>query len=347
MRKLLATFIFILLSIQSHAQDATDLLITRVCEAMLLGQTGTLKDECIRDEETGMALSCYDINSRTEWVCDFNGDGETDIMVYFMDAGLGGGGNAFGYDYKVILMKNDQIGDILSIFGGGKFSYGLLEIDSIRSGRIYATCSENKMSRTDFEDETPLRSAKLEFEYKDGMMLEQSYLRCPIANMDKRIFKDGTIYKVERNAESNDLYELEQWEKLFLKEDDPDDLILASISGCENINLRFSYNISHTDSISQKHVVKARIMYFLNTLQENTRYASTLKMLSDKVADIVELESTEYSLVRQEFLLTNKWNAYVLVNEYTTDDKKDLSITINLTKTESSKPDDYWSAITR
>ncbi|MCH5720087.1 hypothetical protein [Niabella hibiscisoli] len=104
-------------------------------------------DDCLRDKE-GYFLSCLSAESSVKWVTDFNKDGWSDAVFLFTDEGLGGGGNAYGFDYRVLLLNDKrQIISQYTVFGGGKFSYGHLQIDQVKNGRIYATYNENPMSR--------------------------------------------------------------------------------------------------------------------------------------------------------------------------------------------------------
>ncbi len=349
MKQTASLLLFFLLTITLHGQDKEQ-LIKKVCDEILISKTGSKDKECIRDEENDMTLSCFYIHSKPEWVHDFNGDGEDDVLVHFLDEGLGGGGNVFGYSYKLVLMKDGEINEIHDIFGGGKFSYGLLEVNKVEDGKIYATYEENPMSRTDYEDESPLRSVEPVFEYKDGKIVETSFLRCPIAGMDKRIFKNDIAYKVDRKTDMNDLFEEEQTERLYLRKNDEKDFIFATLSGCRNINLYFSHTIPYLPSIANDREQSRKLLLdFVTLLQENTRFSSTLKQLHDKIItnDFYE-ESYEGYILKATILLNNNWEANIQMNNYSyMDNNKRISTVIRLDKVDGKRSAGFWEDIQR
>ncbi|NDV96064.1 hypothetical protein D0T84_14245 [Dysgonomonas sp. 521] len=339
----------IALSAFSYSQTK-EKLIAQVCDTLMFAQTNSLTDNCIYDKESGFAASCFQITGNPEWISDFNGDGEDDLLIYFMDEGLGGGGNAFGYNYIVVLMKNRQIYNTIDIFGGGKFSYGFLQIDEVKDNKIYATYEENPMSRGyDEEDDSPLNSVNLVFSYKDGMIVEESYSKCPVADMDKRIFKSTTPYQVERTLRMNDHFEQEQTERLYFDKDKKD-RIYATFEGCRDINLSFSYSLPYMESIlTNRELAKENLLSYISVLEENTRYSSTLKALYDKVKGLKDLERDEsgYNIVQTTIPLNNNWEAYIVMNTFSDSEGRGINIMLRLMKNDSAGTADFWSRMKR
>lgn len=346
MYKIQTTLILLLLSLGLQAQNKNT-LIKMVCDSLLAAQTGSANEECIRDKETDMTLSCFEITSNPEWVCDFNGDGEDDLLVYFMDAGLGGGGNAYGFEYEVVLLKNKKIDSVFTIFGGGKFSYAHMDVTKVKDGKIYATYTENPMARDNFEDESPLKSVNLVFSYKNGMIVEQSYKRCPIADMDKRIFKSTIPFDVERDLSINDLFEEEQIERLYFDKQKKE-RIYATLGGCKNINLHFSYDLPYFETMeNDRALAKETLLSYVKLLEENTRYSSAFKVLYEKLKETAVLPKDEHSIVRTIMSLTNNWEAYMIMNTFSTDEGRGITMVVNLTKSDGSTSGDFWDQIKR
>ncbi len=328
---LIPFFLLFSLAVLPHNNEK---LIKLATDSLLVAETGTLSDNCIRDTETGMALSCFEIFSQDDWVSDFDGDGQPDVLVHFLDEGLGGGGNAFGYDYKVVFIKNGKIDRIEEIFGGGKFSENYLQIDKVKDGKIYATLTENQIARMNYEDESPLKERALTFQYKDGNIQEMSYSKCPIAEMNKNIFKATSSHLVNRNVKINSDYEQEQSESLIL-DNKPNLIVQATFSGCENPKLYFSVSHKNLDVEVDREYIINRISEVIRFLAEETRYTSTFNNLLKefKKADKLTLDSGYYNSYNVTYKLINNWTAQITAIDNKED--KQAEININLTKTDN------------
>lgn len=332
------TFLFFSLIVFPHNNDK---LIKLVTDSLLLAETGTLSDNCIRDKETGMALSCFEIHSQDDWVSDFDGDGQLDVLVHFLDEGLGSGGNVFGYNYKIAYIKNGKIDRIDEIFGGGKFSDNHLQIDQVKDGKIYATLMENQMVRMNHEDESPLKERSLIFQYKDGNIQEISYNKCPIAEMNKNIFKTTSSYHINRNVKTNSNYEQEQHERLIFNKKQ-DLKVYATFSGCENPELYFSVLHINLDKLSNTRHVNVDREYIVEVISEvirflagETRYTSTLNNLLKEYekADKLTFDSGYSNSYNVTYKLINNWDAQITAID--NKENKQVEIIIDLKKTDN------------
>lgn len=110
-----------------------------ITESMEKGQDYHHRREgsnCYQNEDS-ITLSCFEAGPH--WITDFNKDGEKDILIKLLDQGLGGGGNAYGYTYEILILKNGKVVDQHTILGGGKFSLTHLTIDDVHNGVVYGT----------------------------------------------------------------------------------------------------------------------------------------------------------------------------------------------------------------
>jgi hypothetical protein len=294
---------------------------------------------CYYDKKTELYLSCYKMETKASWIADFNNDGEKDILFRFIDEGCGGGGNCYGFEYIIAMIKNKKLQKTYSLFGGGKLSYAQLEIDTIMKNKIFATFTENPYANLDMPDKSDLRKVGLSFKYEDGRIVEESYKNCQVANMDKRIFKENPRYHIERSIELNDMFEEESNEKMFL---DDSAYYLASFSGCENINLSFSKTIPNDDELgSNKSLIKKVLAENISFLIENTRYESTLTELLNELKQIknyeISIESNKQ--VNIEIQLGKSWFCKLSIIK---SNKQYSWISINLLKKDFGKELGFW-----
>ncbi len=124
---------------------------------------------CYKNEE-GIILSCFSVETDHNWITDFDNDGDSDLLVRFTDEGLGGGGNAYGYDYKIVLLKNGEIIETFDIFGGGKYSETNLTINAVYDGGVYATQTINRFSYPEATDD---QEESLHYSLIDGELVEE------------------------------------------------------------------------------------------------------------------------------------------------------------------------------
>lgn len=254
MKKLLL-LIPIIFCIHSQAQKIGEKELEKIGIQLVLeelknsGESFQKDDNCTRGDD-GYFLSCFTAESDADWVSDMNGDGNPDAIFMVMDEGLGGGGNAFGYDFRVVFLdENLNILSEESIFGGGKFSYGHLSIDSVKHGKIHATYEENPMANFEYEQGDELKSINLVFSYQDGKIQEENYVKCPLSEMKKQIFKEDNGLVVRRFQSMDDEFNLEAREEVEL----PDKTaIVAMMSGCEDLEIYFSKTIPFDSQLNKK-----------------------------------------------------------------------------------------------
>jgi len=136
------------------------------------------------------ALSCFEVEWNLKWVGDINQDGEDDIVLKVTDDGEGGGGNAYDYEYQVIYLKNSKILKKDTIFGGGKFSRGNIEVDSVSNHTVFASLDDANIYDDTFGDTALFNKPNigLQFSFKEGKLVGNSSSNCPLKGTDKRIF---------------------------------------------------------------------------------------------------------------------------------------------------------------
>jgi len=345
--KILTILAFALFTIPVKTQNVEQ-LIKSISDSLLIARTGSTSENCIRDDDTGAILSCFTFKGKPEWITDFDGDGENDLVIKSFEEEMGNGGNDYRNDYMVIILKKGKIAEIHPIFGEAKYSHGLLEINKVENGKIYATYEENPASRNSIDNHySPLRRVFPVFEYYDGQMMEQSYFNCPIADMDKYIFRKDLLYTVKRNTHLNELYEEEQEEILYF-DSTKEDYILASFHGCKNIYIQFSYDIPYAQSIEKNSVErKEALLNLLRFLQYNTRYNSTLSLLIKKIEITDDFEKTDDSIVDMIYRLPNNWEAQLLINKISTQEGEDIRFTLNLDRYLEREKIGFWDEIKR
>jgi hypothetical protein len=286
---------------------------------------------CYYEEINGekFRLSCFYVKGNLGWIGDINKDGENDVILEVYDEGLGGGGSMYGYDYYVIYLKDKKIIGKDIIFGGGENSFAHLRINLVSNHIIYANLFEN----TRFEADT-LKDKQLEFIWHNNKLVEKSYLNCPLATINKQIFKSGLL-NIKRNISVNDMYEEEQRETLLI------DTISfsASYTGCKTPELWFFRHSLHDPRIENDIRYKRdKILDNIKFLKENTVFES--------VFESIMLDIEQNGVKNGTIALPNDWLYYMGIdNSSYGGGHKDLRFFIRLFKENDAL--DYWKRIKR
>lgn len=271
-------------------------------------------DNCLRDKD-GHFLSCLSAESSESWVTDFNKDGWPDAVFLFTDEGLGGGGNAYGFDYRVVLLNGQRaIINQYILFGGGKFSYGHLEIDRVKDGRLYAAYKENPMSRSYGEGEDNLKHVAVSFSFRDNKIVEDRYAACPLASMKKQIFKKDNNLKADSTLEMDDQFNEAYTE--IVRMDDGSKLV-ASLSGCEDLDLYFSRTIKYKASLETSvAAMKEELLKNLQFLKDNTVFKT---VVHHTIVQVNQLETRSIKTDRNggtalHLSLPDGWKAHLFIS---------------------------------
>lgn len=354
MKKIVFLLFFICLSKPSYSQQIDSLTFDRISKVLVdryinsyLSNGNTERQaDCIYGKNEGFTLSCISAKWDIEWVTDFNGDSIDDLIVQIMDDGLGGGGNAFGYDFNIVILdKNKNIKDTYTLFGGTKMSYALLSIDRVENGIIHATYIQNPYAYG-FDNVTFDNSdqVQLEFIFEDNQILDKNYKKCPLAKMNKDIFKNNIDFRLERKQALDASFNSIQEEKLYLKDGT---FYFAHISGCEDLNLYFTHTIPFKKQLeSNRYDIKNTWLEHIQFLKENSRYKTVLNELYTKLSHLEnsKIALQKYGGANSDFLLSNNWKANVLVSG---NEAQGSSISIRLIKTLNDKQLEFWEALKR
>ncbi|MGJ1385868.1 hypothetical protein ACR782_06670 [Sphingobacterium spiritivorum] len=303
----------------------------------------TAGDNCVRDED-GNFLSCYSAESSPFWVDDFNQDGFPDAVFQFMDEGLGGGGNAYGYNYLLVLLdKEHHILNQYSIFGGGKFSYGHLTIDRVEKGKIYTTYNENPMSRSAYdEDDIELKQVNLVFSFQDNKVVEEHYQRCPMADVKKQIFIPNDRQLIKPTLQPDDQFNEEYTEVITLTDSTQ---YIASLSGCEDLELYFSRTIPfRTELESNRSAIKQELLLNILYLRENTFFKTVLTHTYSQLTNMDKelIETDEHGGTSIKLVLPDKWVAYLFVSG---NEEQGSFITIRYERSKLEEAMDFWESM--
>jgi hypothetical protein len=271
-------------------------------------------DNCLRDKD-GHFLSCLSAESSVNWVTDFNKDGSPDAVFLFTDEGLGGGGNAYGFDYRVVLLNSKRsIIEQYTIFGGGKFSYGHLEIDQVKDGKLYATYNENPMSRSYEEDGENFKKVSVVFSFLGNRMVEERYAHCPLASMKKQIFKKDNGLAIDSMLEMNDQFN-EEYTEIVRMEDGSK--LVASLSGCEDLDLYFSRTIQYKASLETNTVaIKEELLKNLQFLKDNTVFKTVIHhtILQLNQLGTKSIKTDRNGGTALHLSLPDGWNAHLFIS---------------------------------
>ncbi|HTG55360.1 MAG TPA: hypothetical protein VL943_03770 [Niabella sp.] len=271
-------------------------------------------DNCLRDKD-GHFLSCLSAESSESWVTDFNKDGWPDAVFLFTDEGLGGGGNAYGFDYRVVLLDGKRaIINQYTLFGGGKFSYGHLEIDRVKDGKLYATYNENPMSRSYGEGEDNLKHVAVSFSFRDNKIVEECYAACPLASMKKQIFKKDSNLKIDSTLEIDDRLNEEYTEIVQMKDGSK---FVASLSGCEEPDLYFSRTIKYKAALeTDPSAMKEALLTNLQFLRDNTIFKT---IISNAIVQVNQLGTSRVKEDKNEgaalhLSLPDGWKTHLFIS---------------------------------
>lgn len=339
--------IIIISGIQAlHAKTLDSLALTKIGEKLVhieLEQGEGVKDDnCLRDEN-GNFLSCFSAESSVDWISDFNADGNPDAVFMFMDEGLGGGGNAFGFEYRLVLLDDKQnILNQYSIFGGGKFSFAHLSTDSVSKNRIYATYEENPMSRDFGQEDKPLKQTSLVFVYEDGRIVEEHYRNCPLAAMKKQVFRKDKGLTIKDTHEMDDQFNDSYTERVTMADSTE---IMAILSGCEDLELYFSRTIPYNKNLkNNKSAVKLELLNNLAYLRDNTLFKTIINNTYSKL-NLLENELIKpdiYGSFVIHLQLTDRWQAHLFVSG---NEEQGSFITIRFEKLKNAKAMDFWESM--
>lgn len=342
--KTLTALLLLVPAVFVKAQNA-DSLIKNACDDLMVVLTGNAKNNCLYNN-TGEVSSCFKVTGKPEWITDFDKDGEKDLLLHISIENKDSDTDISDDEYVAVIMKNGKISETHSIPGGGESAEGTLEINKVDKGLIYATYAENPNNSINSRY-APLQKIALTFEYQNGQMTEQSYARCPLADMDKRVFNYDTPYIVKRDAVLNEHYENEQIETLYFES--KEDYITASFYGCKNIYIDFSYDIPYTASLEQNGAAREEaLINLLRFLQENTRFTSVLSLLIKKVENTDEFTETNEALLDMSYSLPDNWVAKILIDKFGTAEGTDeIGFTISLNKYTDKDHTGFWNEMKR
>ncbi|WP_124635996.1 hypothetical protein [Taibaiella sp. KBW10] len=307
-----------------------------------MSATNTKTDNCIRDKD-GNFLSCYYASAQPEWVTDFNGDGIADALFHFMDEGLGGGGNAFGYEYRIVLLDQAQkIQKQYALFGGGKMSYGQLNINRVHNGKIEASYEENQFLRGNYEDTLNLKSEDLVFSLEGDRIVEAHYHNCPMAMMKKQIFKTDKGLKIEKDIASDDQYNEECTESITM----PDrSQYTAILGGCEELSLHFSRTIAYDKRLeTNKAFIKQTLLEELLFLKEHTLYPTVIKAAYDQVQKTQSgsLTIEQYGGVTLHLNMADHWQAHLFISGNA---EQGSFLTLRFVKAKAGETMAFWESM--
>lgn len=326
-------------------QDIADQVLTIYLENNYLSDDNNQRNgDCVFGKSEGFTLSCIYTSWDVDWSTDFDGDSNQDLVIQVTDEGLGGGGNAFGYNFVfVTLDSNKKIKEVYPIFGGGKLSYALLSIDSISNGRMFASYEQNMFAYGYEElDEDNLGKVSLQFYMENEMIFEESYKKCPIAEMSKDIFKENTGFKIDKDLSLDDSYNFEQIERLYLNDET---YYFASIAGCEDINFYVTRTIAYNPQLEDNQTAIKKVwLEHIQFLKENTRYKTLFTEMYEKISNLKpqNLSIDEYGGAQKEITLKGNWKCVLFVSG---NPEQGSFITIRLTKTEYDEPLEFWEAL--
>lgn len=308
--------------------------------------------DCIYGQKEGFALSCITSHWEKDWITDFDKDGQNDILIRLTDEGLGGGGNAFYFCFKIVtLTQNYEIKDVYTIDGGGQGTLALLSVDTLKNGKIYTTLEQNPRGYL-FAEVTHenKQSTPLVFYLENNRIIEQSYSNCQMAEMNKTIFKevlDCNYSYINRESVLDISYNEKQTENLVI---DSNSSYSADLSGCENFHLNFSHLTTYIYLLrNDKKSIKKNWLTFFEFLINNTRYKTLLTNLR------LELNTLDYSKIEINELgrpfvsleLKSGWKAEIFTSEVDFLNKKKSVVYLTISKIENNEALPYWDAILR
>ena len=313
-----------MVTVPGFAQKLDSAAINRIADKLVIGaikefyekDTVVTATNCVYDEED-FALSCYSAYGKEEWVTDFDADGINDVLIYMIDEGLGGGGNAFGYDYRIVLLgANQNIKKQYSIFGGGKLSLTNLEIDKVKDGKIYATATENTYATRGPGDTSEDATSKEYILYlQDEKLEEAGYSNCKMAEMkDKSIFKQIKDITIKRSEDLNSEYLPEQHESFSLSNGTS---FTGFLSGCDKLELSLEKKLPYLAELEKnKQTIKREMLKTIAELKDYTRYPSVLSSLYKELEKVrpSNISLGRYGGSQISLILNDGWTATVFAS---------------------------------
>lgn len=343
---------FLLLSTSLFSQSLSESDLNRISEQLLdsilndgVTDDGMYvrQDDCIYGVKEDLTLSCFYVGGSVNRIADLNGDSISDLVLRVEDIGLGCGGNNYGYDYEVIILNAEKsIREKYSIFGGGKFSYAHLSIDSLANGRIFATYRQNPFAYYEIDDFEP-DSLHFEFFIENGKLQEVHYAACPLSEMNKRVFRNDLDYQIERSLGLDDSFNEEQNEVLFLADGSHYN---AWIRGCETIDLGFNHSFPHNPSLkTSKSLVKSTWIEHLDFLIATTRFSSMLSEVREELTKRKHQAFMPYKYggFEEKFVLKNNWTCRLWLSG---NEDQDSYVAV-LFKKEVTEELEFWEELKR
>ena len=272
--------------------------------------TISIDDNCYYGTINGekRALSCFEVEWNLKWVGDINNDGEDDIILKITDDGEGGGGNAYDYNYLVIYLKENKILKMDTIFGGGKFSMGNIEVDSVSNHTILASLDDANIYDVTFDDTALYNKPNigLQFKYKEDKLVGSSYSNCQLKGTDRRVFKPE-LTNVERHFGINEIFEEEQEESLKM---DDHKSIRVENTGCQNVKLSFVINVPYYENWEKDTLSRNKEwLSSVEFLKNNTRFED----LFNEIYRDIEKDGTDLKI---GIVLPNGWRYSLFIHDY-------------------------------
>lgn len=255
------------------------------------------------------------------------------------------------YILVVTLTKNNEIKDVYTIDGGGKMTYAILSIDTMKNGEIHATLEQNPygymFAGVTFENK---QSTSLTFYLENKRIIEQSYSNCSMAKMNKNIFKDVldcNYSYINRDLVLDSSYNEKQTEHLVM---DDDSFYNADLSGCKNLHLNFYHTTIYNSVLrNDKQTTKNNWLTFFDFLIKNTRYKTLLTNLKLELNDF-DYSKIEIDEIGRPFIslkLKNEWEATIFTSEIDFFNEKRKMVFLTISKIENDEALPYWEAIIR
>ncbi len=265
---------------------------------------------------TGINLSCLEGYYQTDWTTDFDGDGEQDVLIHITDQGLGGGGNVYGFDYHVVLMKNKKPVNHFLIPIGGGFSFGSLDFVQIKSGRIY-TILKPRTVQNESETLNLVNQPKIfEYDKTAHAMVELSYSICPLSNLQFPLLKEQAATNRVQSQTLNYVHE----RSLEVAYTQKDASYVLNVTGCQSIQVYYKKSVLQKDKKLRplgEEQAAALILQEIDFLRKNTTFASEIweevyQEATRNIHGVTEDESGYYSL---QISLNNNRTASFIVNK--------------------------------
>lgn len=267
---------------------------------------------------------------------DLNEDGIDDYIVFRNSEGMLGGNVHSNQQYLFFIMKDDkEVNKTFEILGYAPFSYNIIGETSYKNKRLTAEITQNFRSYM-AED---LQSTTAHFVYKDNNLYEESYLsNCEMAKMkDKSIFKTD-LPNIKRSLD----IDMDNYTEIAAEEYIQGDTIInASLSGCDNLSLRFDISIKVPEKKFTLNFYKQTTLEVFDILIAQTRYKT---ILNKALADY--RKQSYQSNDRISANIDNGWSYLVSKFNYN-NDKNYLSFSILIDNTINQNQDENWEITTR